>query len=62
MSVDTNKNMDKNWVESEIATYSKGSSSSEKDNKKEKEQKSRGAIIMVLVALLVSIQTETLSA
>ena len=53
MSVDTNKNMDKNWVESEIATCSKGSSSSEKDNKKEKEQKSRGTIIMVLVALLV---------
>lgn len=52
MSVDTNKNMDKNWVESEIATCSKGSSSSEKDNKKEKEQKSRGTIIMVLVALL----------
>lgn len=37
MSVDTNKNMDKNWVESEIATCSKDSSSSEKDNKKEKE-------------------------
>ena len=53
MSVGTNKNMDKNWVESEIATCSKGSSSSEKDNKKEKEQKSRGTIIMVLVALLV---------
>ena len=53
MSVDTNKNMDKNWVESEIATCSKGSSSSEKDNKKEKEQKNRGTIIMVLVALLV---------
>lgn len=52
MSVDTNKNMDKNWVESEIATCSKGSSSSEKDNKKEKEQKNRGTIIMVLVALL----------
>lgn len=52
MSVDTNKNMDKNWVESEIATCSKDSSSSEKDNKKEKEQKSRGTIIMVLVALL----------
>lgn len=52
MSIDTNKNMDKNWVESEIATCSKGSSSSEKDNKKEKEQKSRGTIIMVLVALL----------
>lgn len=52
MSVDTNKNMDKNWVESEIATCSKGSSSSEKDNKKEKEQKSRGTVIMVLVALL----------
>lgn len=52
MSVDTNKNMDKNWVESEIATCSKGSGSSEKDNKKEKEQKSRGTIIMVLVALL----------
>lgn len=52
MSADTNKNMDKNWVESEIATCSKDSSSSEKDNKKEKEQKSRGTIIMVLVALL----------
>lgn len=52
MSVDTNKNTDKNWVESEIATCSKGSSSSEKDNKKEKEQKSRGTIITVLVALL----------
>lgn len=52
MRVDTNKNMDKNWVESEIATCSKGSSSSEKDSKKEKEQKSRGTIIMVLVALL----------
>lgn len=52
MSIDTNKNMDKNWVESEIATCSKDSSSSEKDNKKEKEQKNRGTIIMVLVALL----------
>ena len=44
--------MDKNWVESKIATCSKDSDSDGKDNKKEKEQKNRGTIIMVLLALL----------